>query len=650
VKADFGTSCWCLSGISNGQIRGLKLTPRIGGDLKSNVSDYLEVVQCIYIDACAKCSADVSDLLDLRTIRSRVQTEGISFLTITLPNFCRDFESSLKLGYIDPTYFQGFRKHGSIPAFLRGMIGLLFDRETGRIYDDTNSQFASEAPVIVEGVRQICLTFKKLELPCTPQRVNATLANFIATEQALQSFSAPPEDIAEFRDVSFVLWNRMLGRLRLDLLVPKHGPGATAERISGNQKYAWRFWHERLEPYFPFIHNAYVYSAMGEMDVEIVTFVKPEEEKPVRVTPVPKTLKAPRIIAIEPVCMQYAQQAVLRALTSAIGTFELTKRHVNFDDQSVNQRLAMSASKTGRLATIDLSDASDRVPRDLALEMFRSNPDFMDAIDACRSSRAEMPDGTIVPLSKFASMGSALCFPVESMYFYTICVAALLKKRNLPVTYANCFKVSRRVFVYGDDILCPTDDADVILEYLQKYNCKVNATKTFLSGKFRESCGVDAYDGKLVTPTYLRETRPENKRQASKLVSWVATANLLYKRGYWHTAQLMYCKCEQILGPLPYVSSTSAILGRVSYLGYRTAERWNYDTQTLEVRGWSASPVYSSDHIEGYPALQKSLLNLEGKPSEFGLAPLDASPQGALHLEQTARHGAVVLKRRWSMA
>jgi hypothetical protein len=241
-------------------------------------------------------------------------------------------------------------------------------------------------------------------------------------------------------------------------------------------------------------------------------------------------------------------------------------------------------------------------------------------------------------------MGSALCFPVEAMYFYTICVVALLKEHNLPATTRNVYNVSRDVYVFGDDIIVPTTNAGVVLAHLQKYNCKVNSNKTFVSGSFRESCGVDAFNGVSVTPTYLRELPPENKRQDSELVSWVATSNLFYKRGYWRTTLFMRKRIDKILGPLPYVSETSPALGYISYLGYRSAERWNNNLQRLEIKALVPSPVYRTDRLTGYSALSKSLRALD-RLGKDGLASRDA-----LHLERFALHGAVVLKRRWVAA
>lgn len=618
--------------------------------MKSNVSDPVELATCIYIDAVAKCSAVSSDLRDLLTIKSRVEDEGISFLTITLPNFCKDFERALSEGGIDSTHFQGFRKCGAIPAFLQGMLSLIFNRETGRILDEHD-----DTPTLVESVRQVCLFFKKVEIPCTPERELQAIIRYTEVEQENQLFALQPTPISDtFRNVCRVLWDNMLGDLRPDMLLPRHGPGATSERILGNQKYVWRRWHERLEPFFPFFNFAYSYSAVDSREFQQVTFVPEQDEDPVRITLVPKTLKSPRIIAIEPVCMQYAQQAVQAALYERLETYWLTRGHVNFRDQVVNQQLAIESSRSGRLATIDLSDASDRVLLIHAEEMFRGNPVLWDAIEACRSRRAKLPEGQILSLSKFASMGSALCFPVEAMFFYTVCVVARLEKRNLPVTPRNVFMTSRDVYVYGDDLVVPVEDAEVVLDHLRKNNCKVNTAKTFYSGKFRESCGADAYNGSLVTPVYLRRQRPKNKLSVSELASWVASANALYLKGYWHTADRMFRTCESILGTLPYISPTSDGLGRVSVLNYRSIERWNGDHQVYESRPWCVKSVYSSDIVDGYPALQKCLLSLErrsrGIPdsSDWGLRRdvpvVVANPN---HLRETARRSAVTLKRCW---
>lgn len=624
--------------------------------MKSNVSDQIRFVEHVYIDATTKCVADVSDLRDLETIRSRIKHGGLSFLTITLPDFCKSFERSLANGFIDSSSFPNFSrvKGGSIPKFLQGMIGQLFDRETGRMFDYESNPLehrgdSSDFPTIIESVRQICLTFKKLEVECTPERVNSALENFTSIELSFDSFTLPEQERAKFLAVSACVWTPLVADFSVTKCIPKHGPGATADKRTGNRKYQWLRWHDRLEPYFPIIDNGYpLGTPLSSRELKMVSIVPEDEEQPVKVVTVPKTLKSPRIIAIEPCCMQYVQQGIRDYLYDKIESHWLSAGHVNFHDQSINQQLALDASKTGRYATIDLSDASDRVPRDLALEMFRANPEFQASVDACRSTSAQLPSGEIIsPLRKFASMGSALCFPVEAMYFYTICIVALLEFQNLPITLKNCFKVSRELYVYGDDIIVPTGAAATVLDHLQKYNCKVNTNKTFVSGSFRESCGVDAFNGYEVTPTYLHYLCPENRQQASQIISWVASANLFYLKGYWRTTQFMLDSIKRIVGYIPCVSETSEALGRISFLGSRFSTnsksvRWNSDLQRLEIRALVPRPVVRTDPLGGYGALTKCFLGLMGvSETEMPIS------QDGSQLEQSALYGAVTLIRRW---
>jgi hypothetical protein len=615
--------------------------------LKSHVNDYLEVMQAIYKDACVKCAAKVS-LRDLKTIESRLKDEGVSFLTITLPEFSRDFEKSLELGYVGPQLFRRFRKSGSLPAFLQGMTGCIFNKETGRINDYDQGYKPDRSPSfyanLVAGVRQICLAFKKIKLECTPERVVHSMESFIENERSFNVFPLPREDDKRFLLVSSMLWDNIIRGLRVDMLVPKHGPGQTADRRTGNRKYVWRRWHQRLEPYFPILDSCYSASA-GELgfqseELDLVTLVHSDDEQPVKVTPVPKTLKSPRIIAIEPCCMQFAQQAISSQLVKLLESTARTKGHINFRDQSVNSGLALISSHDGRLATIDLSDASDRVPVGYALGMFRSNPDLKDAIEACRSKNAKMPDGRIVHLRKFASMGSALCFPIEAMYFYTICVVALIRFHDLPVSHDSIDFVCRDIYIYGDDIIVPANAAATVLDHLEKYNCKVNAHKTFYRGKFRESCGTDAFDGQVVTPVYINRVRPRSRQQAKELLSRLAAANHFYKRGYFRTSSLLFDHVEKVLGKLPGVLENSAVLGRHQSWTFDPPKRWNRKYQRSEVLCWVPSPVYRTDRLEGYAALQKSLYKLEGLRTLL-------AQRDRFHLERSALFGEVAINRRW---
>jgi len=603
--------------------------------MKSHESVLIELAQCIYKDACAQCTTLRPDKRDIDTLISRVKHEGLSFLTITLPSLGSDLERALDEGRIASNHFRSFRKWRTIPAFLQGMFMLVFDSGEGSVLNEPDIS-------AIKGIRQIAYSFKKLALDCTPERVRKSIAKFKKIEQDLYR-GLDPVDIATFSSVSRVLWSNVFAyqSFLVNETIPKHGPGATAEKLSGNQKFNLRNWHERLENYFPLFH--FVFSsenAYGSEDFEKVSLISENEEQPVRVISVPKTLKGPRIIAIEPVCMQYAQQAISSRLIPILEKSPLTKGHVNFTDQSINGDLAVKSSKDGKFATIDLSSASDRVPLPLALSMFDCVPEIRNAIGSCRSRRAQLPSGEVIPLRKFASMGSALCFPVEAMYFYTICIKALLEEYELPSTYFNIKRMSKKVWVYGDDIIVPVDAVDAVLDNLQKYYCKVNVNKSFWTGKFRESCGTEAYDGEVVTPTYVRQMPPKNRGSSTSLISWVETSNLFYKEGYWSTASYMKNMCERHLGKLPIVGDECGGLGWESFQRVTSIHRWNIPYQVHEVKTWVPKPVHRTDVLEGYPALMKSLSNLERRKIPEPQTDKD-------HLTKTPRYGAVTLKRRW---
>nr|QDH88786.1 MAG: RNA-dependent RNA polymerase [Leviviridae sp.] len=128
-------------------------------------------------------------------------------------------------------------------------------------------------------------------------------------------------------------------------LVPKHGPGSVADRLRSNAKWDQRSWPARLQPYFPAVE--YLVPNAGyqsELD-QGLNIVEPGAETPVRVITVPKTLKTPRIIAIEPTAMQYVQQAVSRALRDAVLEDDFLSRVVSSTDQAPNRVMARRGSQ-----------------------------------------------------------------------------------------------------------------------------------------------------------------------------------------------------------------------------------------------------------------------------------------------------------------
>jgi hypothetical protein len=163
------------------------MPPLKGGALKSQVQVVLlELVENVYRDATTQVSAEASDLRDLKTIRSRVKEEGLSFLTISLPAFAKAVEKSLSISRIDPTLFPRWGFRGAGPKFLQGLLGLIFDYETGALRNDEESRRIT--PIVVESVRTFALLFKKVEMPCSPAREREAVENFVVVETINKDF------------------------------------------------------------------------------------------------------------------------------------------------------------------------------------------------------------------------------------------------------------------------------------------------------------------------------------------------------------------------------------------------------------------------------------------------------------------------------
>jgi len=584
----------------------------------------------------------VSTALDLKKIQSRVEAEGVSFLTITLPTFGKDLERALDQGYVDSQLWKGFQKSrssGCLPLFLGGFTSLIFDRASGRLFD---------VPSIdaIQAIRQITLMFAKINLDCSESRTKAAIAGFVKCEQDVREADKRRSEAAcsQFARVGHLLWASVLQRVDEQIdsgqLVPKHGPGVTADRLLGNQKYDQTEWTSRLETWFPFLDGFVAPSFRAYQDFDHVDILEPGAERPVRVITVPKTLKTPRVIAVEPTAMQYAQQAVAESLVSHLeGKDNPYRWIIGFRDQDPNRSMARKGSLTGDLATLDLSEASDRVSNQLVRALLARWPHVAGAVDACRSRKADVPGHGVIRLAKFASMGSALCFPVEAMVFATIVLCGIEDGQRRQMSRKTIHGLAGKVRVYGDDIIVPAEYADAVVGKLEDFGLRVNTDKSFWTGRFRESCGKEYYAGEDVSIVRVREVLPTQRQDASELISTVSFRNQCYKSGYWGVVKSLDDFLDKLLARkgeslFPLVAETSSVLGRHSFLGY---ESQSYCSQLHSplVRGYVVKAVIPPAKLDGYGALLKFFL-------KRGFDPF----QDREHLMRSGRPMAVSTKPR----
>lgn len=197
---------------------------------------------------------------------------------------------------------------------------------------------------------------------------------------------------------------------------------------------------------------------------------------------VAKDASTDRAICVEPDLNVFVQLGIGAALRSRF------KRFFNLEHQAdVNRALVARARKSG-LSTIDLSSASDTVSSYLVSLLFPT--DWYDLMDDTRS-RHTVIEGHPYETEKFSSMGNGFTFEVETIIFF-----ALLRALGVPEDESA---------VFGDDIIVPKGYADEVIHYLNVMGFSVNASKTFLSGDFYESCGHDYFRDAYVRPIFWKK-------------------------------------------------------------------------------------------------------------------------------------------------
>jgi len=601
------------------------------------------LMQCVLDDLGTRCGTSTTQ--DYKTILRRVEHEGLSFLTITLSDFGKDFEKSLDQGRVAPNQFAAFSRAGGLPRFLGGFLELVFDRETGRL-------LAHPSVDAIRAVRQVTLMFGKIALDCTPERVSRAIDGYVKCEQDVRwydsTFVSESNRFKDFGRVGRLLWadffSSVDSRVYNESVMPKHGPGATADKLRGNAKYNQRTWTRRLEEVFPhWEHLIPSESALQRTDG--VTILEPGEEMPVRVITVPKTLKTPRIIAVEPTCMQYMQQGVLSVMVEEMARFDNTRHFVRFESQEPNQRLAREGSLQGTLATLDLSEASDRVSNQHVRLLLANHRWFRSAVDATRSRKADVPGHGVLRLAKFASMGSALCFPFEALVFTTVIFCGIEQALNRRLSKRDIQSFYGKVRVYGDDIIVPVEYVQSVVSALEAFGFRVNANKSFWTGRFRESCGKDYYAGHDVSVVRVRHLLPTRRLDATEVISAVSLRNQLFHAGLEKAVAYLDDLISSLI-KFPIVEwgvddhgnpcQSSPLLGRHAYTGC-TPERHDKALQRPLVKGYVVHSELPINRLDDYGALMKWFL----KEGELPFQNKD-------HLVRSGRPRSVRIKARWA--
>jgi septum formation topological specificity factor MinE len=289
----------------------------------------------------------------------------------------------------------------------------------------------------------------------------------------------------------------------------------------------------------------------------------PEISRTARLQCVPKSMVKNRTISAEPTVLQYLQQDLFRVWDKY---FQMRlSEHIDLHDQSLSRDLCLKASRTGDIASIDLSNASDSVTCALVSSLLGGTPmdDLLTGLMSTRSTHVSLPDGSVIPLLKYGGMGNGTTFPVETFVFSVLCESA--------ARMATGTVDHRRIYrVYGDDILIDTDLVPALLNLLEQCHFTVNATKSYWSRNghiFREACGMFACDGVDITPLRLsRRLYVDDWDTVTEAAGWVSLINDSLRYGYLTLRRVI----NALLSPtqwyrrLPRLSLSKEAQGRTS--------------------------------------------------------------------------------------
>jgi hypothetical protein len=203
---------------------------------------------------------------------------------------------------------------------------------------------------------------------------------------------------------------------------------------------------------------------------------------------VEKNAKTHRPICVEPVLNGFWQLGVGDYIKDRLRVLA----NQDLRNQERNQLLAREGSVTGKLATVDLSSASDTLAFSVVFDLLPE--DWVDLLSSLRTGVIEYA-GREYELEKFSSMGNGYTFELETLIFWSLASACT----------ELCGADTDKVSVYGDDIIVPTGAMDLLMSSLTWCGFNLNREKSFWVGPFRESCGADWLQGEDVRPIFKKD-------------------------------------------------------------------------------------------------------------------------------------------------
>lgn len=528
--------------------------------------------------------------LDKSTIQyclRRLRAEGLKFWTITLPKLAKCVLYSIEYGAfqhrtgpLDGDVLTCFAWKGRSLRYFRSLLGKIFCLKTGVLLPDPSA-------VALRCLRQLCEYVYKLNLDFDPAVKIKSESKYEANQQEIASFSYSSEWLEALRKNAETYYPSFSRGELHDILShsPRFGPGSY--ELSGQQRfraeslgfpyYVWRDMPDDIVGTCDrkFKGSSGHFRAYKRAPTPIMLV---DEGRTAKVLFVPKDSRGPRVISKEPMHIIKPQMAFLSYAVSSLE--KDSNGRINFLDQSINRALAAQGSLDRKTSTFDLKDASDMVSARLVRHISQFMPGVSWFLKNSRSSYYKLPSGRSGRQYALAGMGSGLTFPFLALVIHLSVCTYVSSTYGVPYS-----KVASKVYVYGDDLIVPTEWAKCVEPALSRSGLKLNTSKCYVKGPFRESCGGDYLLGIECSPIRLKLTNCSlpaslggrnlvvstnmmvdsrgRTRHGNFVLSLDRHAKEMRKAGWLRAASYIEAQLEKVV-PMPYVGEGSPFIGKLT--------------------------------------------------------------------------------------
>lgn len=589
---------------------------------------------------------------DYKRSLHELRVRGKRMLTIDLPAARKHFDKCLDVGLYTPSgcfLSKVVSERVKVPAFLRVLYLQVFDM-SGKLRDE---------PCVnaIADIRQFYDVFAKLKDKCDDRYTREAVREFIKNDQdlrnptlhwnsddlsldsinvgglslldghidhhgdqlALELTGSGEGEIPRLTSYEIRTLHRVWDIIASQLgdfhdeaayadstgdVLPKHGPGRVSNLRKDQSKFTFSDWPSKLERTFPYDRYGVV-NLRHTPILDDASRWPQNREHPSKLIAVPKTATGPRLIGSEPNYHVWVQQLVRFQLEAAVRKTVL-RNCISFGDQGPNGQLALRGSRDGSIATVDLKSASDRLSAWTVERVLRRNVTLLERIHACRTrSMRNAVDGQFdtMVVKKCFTQGNALTFPVQTIIYSMIAIGCQVvtarPSLNSAIKSSVLARASSDVRVFGDDIVVPVGTLPLLSRVLAYLQLKVNPAKTFHTGKFRESCGIDAYDGVDVTPARIKQYSLSPSHEV--IESLKQASNNFWLKGMWHVADWITNQLPRHMLPIVPPHDSDGLISFCGYSDDHLQKRYNrmlhrYEMRTLSLVSNSKQVPTQSAH------------------------------------------------------